>query len=89
MVYECEHCGYTTTRKANLLRHKNRKNSCRKTKDGYSNQQYQPFENEQNISLTEQNISLIEQNISLTEQNISSSKINKYTCKLKMVCGSF
>jgi alpha-glucosidase (family GH31 glycosyl hydrolase) len=33
MVYECEHCGYITTRRANFLRHKNRKNSCEKTKN--------------------------------------------------------
>jgi hypothetical protein len=31
MVYACEHCGYTTVRKANFLRHKNRKNACGKT----------------------------------------------------------
>ena len=32
MVYECECCGYVTIRKANFLRHKNRKNTCDKTK---------------------------------------------------------
>ena len=30
MVYECEHCGYSTIRKYDLERHKNRKNPCHK-----------------------------------------------------------
>lgn len=28
MVYECEHCGYTTVKKSHFARHKNRKNRC-------------------------------------------------------------
>ena len=31
MVYRCDFCGYITARKANFLRHKNRKNTCDKT----------------------------------------------------------
>ena len=31
MVYECKHCGYITNRQSNFIRHKNRKNPCKKT----------------------------------------------------------
>jgi len=34
MIYECKHCGYTTNRQLNLIRHENRKNPCRKTTNG-------------------------------------------------------
>ena len=34
MRYECEDCGYNTTRKLNFLRHKNRKYSCKHTTYG-------------------------------------------------------
>ena len=34
MIYECKHCGYTTNRQLNLIRHENRKNPCKKTTNG-------------------------------------------------------
>lgn len=37
MMYECEHCGYNTTRKLNFTRHTNRKFSCYDTKLGNQN----------------------------------------------------
>ena len=37
MIYECEHCGYSTFKNSNFLRHKNRKNSCMKMTNGNNN----------------------------------------------------
>ena len=37
MIYECKHCGYTTNRQLNLIRHENRKNPCKKTTNGGGN----------------------------------------------------
>ena len=37
MVYECEHCGYSTFKNSHFLRHKNRKNSCMKMTNGNKN----------------------------------------------------
>ena len=70
MVYECECCGYVTIRKANFLRHKNRKNTCDKTKTRVCTKGVtRSVDIEQNRYAVEQNRYAVEQNRYAVEQN--------------------
>ena len=83
MVYECEHCGYTTTRKANFSRHKKRKNSCNKVIDGNANglfiKKLKIAQNEENVTQNEENVAQNEENVAQNEENVAQKRI-KYVC---------
>lgn len=75
MKYECDDCGYSTTRKLNFTRHKNRKNSCMKTDDGNVSTQN---ENEKYKCVDRENINANQENINAERENIN---VNNLTCK--------
>jgi hypothetical protein len=87
MKYECEDCGYSTTRKLNFTRHRNRKNSCNKTVNGDNTISNRNVWVEQNIVTDEENIVINLENIVYNKENIVNNKENivnnrnKHKCK--------
>ena len=81
MIYECKHCGYTTNRQLNIVRHENRKNPCKKTTNGGG------VHDEVNVGNIETNVGNIETNVGKNEINVDISttlvvdkKITNTTC---------
>ena len=81
MVYECKHCGYSTNRQSNFLRHKNRKNPCFNT--DFANQNIKNKKNGvgQNIVENGKNIvndgNIIVENGNIIENNLQCIKCQK------------
>ena len=71
MVYECDHCGYSTIRKYDLERHKNRKNPCYKIVNDLCDLKNNNISLAQNVSQNAQNVSQNDQNVSQNDQNVS------------------
>ena len=89
MIYECEHCGYTTNRQLNLIRHKNRKNVCYNTKnDDISNKNIMN-EEEPNVDNLDTKSTVFLQNIpnvtnirlNVTNIRPNVSNVDKNTCE--------
>ena len=86
MIYECEHCGYTTNRQLNLIRHKNRKNPCYKIKNGNNSNKNTVTEEEPNVDILDTNSTVILPvipNVTNILPNVSIDKNTCVKCKVK------
>lgn len=74
MIYECNHCGYSTPHHFNFIRHQNRKIPCRRTiQDDQSNGQ--------SIHDLGHNVHDLGHNVHEMRQNEHDIKPNRYQCK--------
>ena len=77
MVYECEHCGYSTMKNSNFLRHKNRKYPCYKTING---------NNIENIEITNRNKNVnasVNASVNVSVSSVNADNNNKlYKCNI-------
>ena len=73
MKYSCDHCSYETDKKANYLRHLNRKFKCQKVEPAFQNV-YAAFQNvyanSQNVYANSQNVYANSQNVYANSQNV-------------------
>tara|TARA_Y100000389_G_scaffold76463_1_gene73176 strand:+ start:15623 stop:16699 length:1077 start_codon:yes stop_codon:yes gene_type:complete len=81
MIYECEHCGYTTNRQLNLIRHKNRKNVCYNTINETISDKNIMNEAEPNVDNLVTKSTVFLQNIpNVTNIRPNVSNVDKNTC---------
>ena len=83
-MYTCADCGYETSRKVNFVRHRNRKNPCRKTTDGNESRSIENKSCDLNVNGKilkgyDQNQSVYDKNPNVNGKNNSEHQCNK--CK--------
>ena len=82
MVYECEHCGYSTFKNSNFLRHKNRKYPCHKVINGNNLENNENNTTYQNVANIYQNVAKTYQNVAKTYQNVANEFKCTKCCKI-------
>ena len=84
MKYSCDHCSYETDKKANFVRHLNRKFKCNKGVQKVSIHEENLNVGQENINAGQENINAVQENINAGQENINAGQenINAEVCTM-------